>query len=103
MGAIYLNEGIESLIRMNIYKDVESVMKDAFRALLELKPSLKIEYAIDIYKNKKITLWAAAEKAGISMEEFKEILAARGIRVEVSSSKEESDKRHYSQVNKIYL
>ncbi len=93
MGAIYLNEGIESLIRMNIYKDVESVMKDAFRALLELKPSLKIEYAIDIYKNKKITLWAAAEKAGISMEEFKEILAARGIRVEVSSSKEESDKR----------
>ncbi len=93
MGAIYLNEGIESLIRMNIYKDVESVMKDAFRALLELKPSLKIEYAIDIYKNKKITLWAAAEKAGIGLEEFKEILAARGIRVEVSSSKEESDKR----------
>jgi len=93
MSAVYLNEGIESLIRMNIYKDVESVMKDAFRALLELKPSLKIEYAIDIYKNKKVTLWAAAEKAGISMEEFKEILAARGIKVEVSSSKEESDKR----------
>lgn len=96
----YPDEGIESLIRMNIYKDVESVMKDAFRALLELKPSLKIECAIDIYKNKKVTLWAAAEKAGVNIEEFKEILAARGIKVEVSSSKEESDKRLEKVFNK---
>lgn len=93
MEAIYLESGIESLIRLKLYKDKESIMKDAFRALLELKPSLKIEYAIDIYKKKEVSLWSAAEIAGLTLEEFKEILVSRGIRIEISSSKEEGDKR----------
>ena len=43
MDFIYPKKGIESLIRMNIYKDEKNLMEDAFRALLELKPSLRIE------------------------------------------------------------
>jgi predicted HTH domain antitoxin len=93
MDFIYPKKGIESLIRLNIYKDEKSLMEDAFRALLELKPSLRIEYAVDIYKNREVSLWSAAEKAGLSLEEFKEVLAGRGVKIEVSSSREESDRR----------
>jgi len=92
MEFIYPEKGIESLIRLNIYRDERSVMRDAFRALLELRPSLRIEHAVDLYKNREVSLWSAAEKAGVSLEEFKEILAGRGVRIEVSSSREESDK-----------
>lgn len=93
MEFIYPEKGIESLIRLNIYKDKRSIMIDAFRALLELKPSLRIEYAVDLYKHGDVSIWSAAEKAGLSLEEFKEILACRGIKIEVSSTREESDKR----------
>jgi len=90
---MYPDKEIDSLIRLKLYKDRESLIRDAFRALLELKPSLRIEAAIDLYRKKEISLWSAAERAGMNLEEFKDILRGRGIKVEVSSSKEESERR----------
>ena len=60
---------------------------------MELKPSLRIETAVDLYRKKEISLWSAAERAGMNLEEFKDILRGRGIRVEVSSSRDESERR----------
>lgn len=74
---------INALINQNIYNSKDAVIKDAIRALLELKPNLKIEIAISLYKDQKISLWKAAETAGFCLEEFKEILASRGIMIEV--------------------
>jgi len=88
-----VEDGINALVRQNIYSSKDAVITDAIRALLELKPSLKIEIAINLYKNKKISLWKAAETAGLEMEEFKEILSARNIKIEIDGTKEESKKR----------
>lgn len=74
---------INALINQNIYSSKETVIKDAIRALLELKPNLKIEIAIGLYKDQKISLWKAAETAGFCLEEFKEILASRGIMIKI--------------------
>ncbi len=93
MDIMYPNKEINSIIRLKLYKDRKSLVKDAFRALLELKPSLRIEAAIDLYRKKEITLWSAAEMAGMNMEGFKDILVGRGIGIEISSSKEESERR----------
>ncbi len=90
---MYPDKEMDSLIRLKLYKDRKSLVRDAFRALLELKPSLKIETAIDLYTKKEISLWSAAERAGMNLEEFKDILGSRGIRVEISSSKEDSERR----------
>lgn len=54
---------------------------------------LRYEITIDRYRNKVISLWRAAETAGLTIEEFKELLSSRGMKVEVSSSDEESDIR----------
>ena len=88
-----IDEGINALVRQNIYSSKEAVITDAVRALLELKPGLKIEIAINLYKNRKVSLWKAAETAGLGMEEFKEILSARNIKIEIGGTKEES-KQH---------
>ena len=74
---------INALINQNIYSSKEAVITDAIRALLELKPNLKIEIAISLYKDQKVSLWKAAETAGFCLEEFKEILASRGIMIEI--------------------
>jgi len=71
-------EEIEALLRMKIYPSREEVLIDAIRALLESKPNLKIEIAIDLYRRGKVSLWRASEIAGMSLEEFKEVLAGRG-------------------------
>jgi len=51
-----VEEGINALIKQNIYHSKDDVITDAIRALLELKPNLKIEIAINLYRNRKCSL-----------------------------------------------
>lgn len=83
-------EEINSLIRTKSYASKDEVISDALRALLVLKPGLKVEIAVDLYKTGRVSLGKAADIAGMSLEEFKEILASRSIKIEVGGSTEES-------------
>lgn len=83
-------EELNALVHAEIYKSREDVISDALRALLTLKPNLKIEIAIDLYKNKKISLWKAADIASLTLEEFKEVLASRSITIELEGTTDES-------------
>ena len=86
-------EEINSLIRTKSYSSKDEVISDALRALLAMKPGLKTEIAVDLYKTGKVSLWKAADVASMSLEEFKEILASRSIRIEIGGSTEESLER----------
>jgi len=86
-------EEINVLMRMNIYHSKEDIITDAIRALLESKPLLKVEIAVGLYKYKDVSLWKAADIAGMTLEEFKEILSNRSIRIEIGGTREESKKR----------
>lgn len=86
-------EEINSLIRTKSYASKDEVISDALRALLVLKPELKTEIAVDLYKTGRVSLWKAADIVGMSLEEFKELLTARSIKIEVGGSTEESLKR----------
>lgn len=83
----------ESLIRSKLFKSEEELLKEAIDALFYKRPELKREVAMDMYKNKEISLWKAAQMCGVPMEEFKEILRSRGIRIEVENTKQETEKR----------
>ncbi|MGB7531958.1 MAG: UPF0175 family protein [Halobacteriota archaeon] len=84
---------IDSLVMMGYYETEGGVIVDAVRALLEKKPELRREIAIYLYKNGEVSLWKASEIACMNLEEFKEVLSRRGIKIKVSGTKEESDKR----------
>jgi len=88
-----VEEELNALLSADIYRSKDDVISDAVRALLTLKPGLRIEIAVDLYRNGKVTLWKAAEIASLSMEEFKEVLASRSIKIEVSGNREESRNR----------
>lgn len=70
-----IDERINALVRQNTYSSKEAVITDAVRALLELKPGLKIEIAINLYKNNKVNLWK------------------RNTKLEIAGTKEESKRR----------
>jgi predicted HTH domain antitoxin len=78
---------INSLIRTKSYASREEVISEAVKALLVLKPDLRKEIAIDLYKNGEVRLWKAAEMAGLSLEEFKELLASRSKEIEIGTNK----------------
>ena len=88
-----VEEELNALLSADIYRSKDDVISDAVRALLTLKPGLRIEIAVDLYRNGKVTLWKAAEIDSLSMEEFKEVLASRSIKIEVSGNREESRNR----------
>lgn len=59
--------------------NAEDAREEAFRLYFNLKPELKLEGAIISYLKGNCSLSRAAELAGVTVPEFKEILASRGI------------------------
>ncbi len=83
-----IKEGMDSLIRAGYYKDKENLQGESFRTLLEVRPELRTEVAIELYKSNKISLSRAAEIAGVSLEGMKTILKYRGLKIKVEPPSE---------------
>ncbi len=79
MEAINTNEEFDILIEKGYYPSKSELMKDAFRALLNTKTDLKISLAIELYLKGNVSIGRAAELAGLTTIEFKDVLAGRGI------------------------
>ena len=88
-----IKEGINSLIRAGYYESREKLFDDAFRTMLEVRPALRTEMAIELYKGEKISLSRAAEIAGMSTEGFKNILEQRGIKRIVKAPSDDKIKK----------
>lgn len=74
-----LLDELDVLVGKGIYKDRESLVKDAMRSLLRSKPELRGQLAIELYRQGKVSLSRAAEIGGVDMESFKELLREAGI------------------------
>ncbi|MCZ7391780.1 MAG: UPF0175 family protein [Candidatus Methanoperedens sp.] len=89
-----ISEEIDILVKKGYYPSRSDLLKDAFRTLLNTKAELKISLAIELYLKEKVSLAKAAELAGMTTIEFKEVLAGRGIiRETEGKSVKEIDKK----------
>ena len=79
MGSHVISQRIGILLERGLFENEESLMLSAYRSLLTLQPELKTELALSLYEREEISLGRAAEIAGVSREQMKEILASRGI------------------------
>jgi len=48
-----LKDGMEGLIRAGHYKNKDALFEEAFRTLLEVRPAIRTEMAIELYKSEK--------------------------------------------------
>lgn len=70
---------IQDFVRAKLYESEEAVIQDSLRYLLQARPELRLELAIYRYQSEDISLGKAANLAGVSFEQMKEILRSRGI------------------------
>ena len=87
---MYLTKNLPKVLVPKYYKSNNDLIADAYRALLNLKPGLRVEIAMELYLREEVSLSKAAEIGGMDMESFKEILKARGVTVRsyIGSSEE---------------
>lgn len=74
-----MSRRMDILLERGLFEDRESLMLKAYRSLLTLQPELKIELALSLYEREEVSFGRAAEIAGVSREEMKEVLASRGM------------------------
>ncbi len=78
-------------VLLKMYSE-EDLLKEAIRALFVVNPQLKIEVALELYKEGEISLEKAAEIAGMGVVEFREFVSKK-IKREVGSNEAELKKR----------
>lgn len=76
---IDVDENIELLRKSGRFDSEEEFLEEALRALLEKRPELRLELAVEQFKTGEVSLNRAADLAGYSSEEFKELLRDRGV------------------------
>mgnify|MGYP006276166459 CR=1 FL=1 len=68
-----------SFVEANLYQNEDAVIQDALRHLLRSKPELKIRLAVHRYQQQEISLEKAANLAGVSWAQMKDILVEHGV------------------------
>lgn len=85
---------IEAIVNAGIFKDRSDVLREAINTFFAVKPKMRLEAAIQLFKDNRVTLGRAAEIAGIDRWQLKDILADRGINIIVEcDDSEEMDRR----------
>ena len=98
-----LEKVMEALLQAHVVPDHLTLQREAFRALLMLRPELRIEGAIALYRQGESSFARAAELCGLSQEELKHILAARGSSVKyLPWSRKLSSRRQKSCVKLVH-
>ena len=59
--------------------DATQVRQEALRLYLNLHPALKLDGAVALWRKGRVSLAKAAEIAGLTVPELKEVLAVRGM------------------------
>ena len=70
---------VQDFIRARLYQDEEMLIQDALRHLLRARPELRIQMAIFRYQHEHISLAKAANLAGVSWAQMKDILLEHGL------------------------
>ena len=82
----------QDFVRAKLYSDEQSVIQDALRSLLQARPTLRLEMAIYRYQTGAISLGKAANLAGVSFEQMREMLSNRGIELHLGPETQEDAK-----------
>ena len=83
--SVSVDRKVKALVNGGYYSSELEVIKDAIRSLFRENSELKVNAAIELYKEEEVSLSKASEIAGMTTIEFKEILGKRGIIREIEA------------------
>ncbi|KAF5424689.1 MAG: putative antitoxin, contains HTH domain [Candidatus Methanocomedens sp.] len=83
---LFFSEPLDKiLVKTGRYPSKRELIEDAIRTLLRAKPGLKMDVAIELYKKSEVSLSRASKICGLYIEDFKELLKEKGIKISVPS------------------
>ena len=67
------------LVEARLYDSEDDVIRDALRHLLRARPEARIQLAVFRYQTEELSLAKAAELAGVSWAQMRDILLEKGV------------------------
>jgi predicted HTH domain antitoxin len=80
-----LEQGIGAAVRAGLFRDEREALREALSTWFAVKPNLRLEVAIELFKEGVVTLDRAAELAGLNRWTFHDLLIERGVRSEAEA------------------
>ena len=74
-----MDEIIAAAGKLGSYRTEDEFMRDAINTLLAANKDLRLEIAIELYKEEKIQIGRAAESADLNYEDIKEKISEKGV------------------------
>ncbi|HVC98922.1 MAG TPA: UPF0175 family protein [Pirellulales bacterium] len=88
-----LEQEIDAVIRAGVFRDRQAAMDEAMATMFAVRPHLRLEAAIELFRNDEVSLLRGAEIAGMDFESFRKLLADREIPIVIETdSAEEMDR-----------
>lgn len=84
-----IEKQLAAIVRAGLYRNEDEALQEAITTWLAIKPQIRLETAIELFRADEVTLERAAEIAGINRWLFQDILAQRGIKILIEANSQE--------------
>ena len=87
------DEELDAVIRAGVFRDRAHAVQEAIETLFAVRPQLRTEAAIEMFRSGEVSLLRAAEIAGLDFDSFRRLARDRGVVWEIESEgSDEMDK-----------
>ncbi len=86
---VLIDQELAASVRAGLYRNKNEALQEAVTTWLAVKPNIRLEVAIELFKEGEATLDRAAEMAGVNRWLFHDILTQRGIKIIVEADSKE--------------
>jgi len=93
---------VKDFVNSGIFNSEEEVIREALHYLTQAHPEYRIKLAVYRYKTQDISVGRAAELAGVSHEQMKEILIQHGVQLRLGPASVEEAKEEYEVLSKHF-
>ncbi len=76
---------LEAVVRAGLFRDRQHAIQEAMQTLFAVRPQLRTEAAIELFRSGEVSLLRAAELAGLDFESFRLLLRDRAIPWEIEA------------------
>jgi len=80
-----LEYGVRAAVRAGLFRNEKEALREAVNTWFAVKPNLRLEVAIELFREREVTLDRAAEIGGLNRWTFHDLLRQRGIKVEIQA------------------
>lgn len=100
-GSALLEQELRAVVRAGLFPSEEEALHEAISVLFAVKPALRLEAAIEIFRAGEVSLSRAAEVAWLTRWQLQNILAQRGLGQELEIESVEDVRQQVQTIRRL--